>query len=114
MPMPIGSLLHIEYHLRNTPDDLPEHEKQRLIALTAINHLGSLGRILAHLSTAKPLSPQNPAPAKIKDELEEFDCGLFVLGELQACIADTAYMAVEEMFSLLNEPPAEAEEVSHA
>lgn len=102
MPLPIASLLHIEYHLRNTPDNLTEAEKQRLIALTAINHVGSLGRILSHLSTAKSLSPHDPSPAKISDELEEFDCGMFIIGELQACIADTAYMAVEEMFTALH------------
>lgn len=42
-------------------------------------------------------------PSWINDLIEELDAGLFVLGELQAGLADTAYMAVEEMATLLTD-----------
>lgn len=42
--------------------------------------------------------------------MSDFDNALIALGDIQAGIADTAYAAVEEMFTALNEPPEEADE----
>lgn len=103
MPLPIASLLHVEYHLRGVSADLPEHEQQRMIALTAINHLGNFGHLLSRLSASKPYCSHDPAPVDAETNGEQLDGGLYVLGELQACIADTAYTAVEEMFGALTE-----------
>lgn len=114
MPMPIAALHSVQIFLANLPNDLPAHEQHRLLALTLINHLGSLGRVLSFVSTAKIQTQSNFQFASSDALLAELDAGLFTLGELQTCLADAAYSAVEEMFSLLNEPPAEPEEVSHA
>lgn len=54
MPLPNNALLHLDIHLRADPlAKLPEHEKQRMIALTTINHVASLGRAVSFLSTEK-------------------------------------------------------------
>ena len=102
MPLPITSLLHLDLHLRDRTDKLPEHEKQRMIALTAINHVGSLGRAVSFLSTEKILAA-NFEPGVTDALLEELDAALFTIGETQACFADSAYAAVEEMFTALVE-----------
>lgn len=98
MPLPIASLLQIDLHLRGS-DELPEHEKQRLLALTAINNAGSLGRALSFLSPAKILDGFERRESD--DLLRELDCTLFTLGQLQSCLNDAAYDAVEKMFGAL-------------
>lgn len=110
MPLPLASLRAVEYHLRDIPADITEHEKQRLIALTAINHLGCLGYVLSHLTASKVHCSHKRSPIKPPDDAEDLDSALFVLGKMQACIADTAFGAVEEMFSALNDPPADTGE----
>lgn len=100
MPLPNASLLSVDLQLRNIPPNLPEHEKQRLIALTAISYGGSLGRAVSCLSASK-LTEQGSVP------VEELDAAVFALGDLQTCFADVAYDAVEQMFRALNEPPPE-------
>ena len=106
MPLPITSLLHLDIHLRDHTRELPEHEKQRLIALTAINHVGSLGRAVSFLSTAKILAA-NFDERVTSDLLEELDAAQFTIGEIQSCFADSAYAAVEEMFTAFTKLTAE-------
>lgn len=98
MPLPIASLLQIDLHLRIT-DELPEHEKQRLIALTAINCASGLGRAVSFLSTVKVIEGFEKSESETL--LRELDCTLFTLGELESCLTDAAYDAVEKMFGAL-------------
>lgn len=73
-----------------------------MIALTAINHVGSLGRAVSFLSTEK-IHAANFEEGVTDALLEELDAALFTIGETQACFADSAYAAVEEMFTALTE-----------
>ncbi len=103
MPLPSAALLHIDLHLRSNPlaEKLPEHEQQKRIALTAINHVGSLGRAVSFLSTGKILA-ENFGQRVTNELLEELDAALYTIGEMQACLADSAYAAVDEMYTELN------------
>lgn len=102
MPLPLNSILQIELHLRNVPEDLSPAEKQRQVALTAISYLGSLGRVTSNLTTTRMTALQMTTDYQLEDRQEEFDAALFVLGDLQAVFADVAYGAVEEMFTELS------------
>lgn len=117
MPLPLHSILQIELHLRNQPDNLTPAERHRAIALTAISYAGSLGRVVSNLTTMHLCGP-DAVPARSSEEFrEEFDSALYVLGELQAVLNDTAYGAVEEMFIALTEPadvPKETPRVTKA
>ncbi len=110
MPLPNASLLTVDLQLRNIPHNLPEHEKQRLIALTAINYGGSLGRAVSFLSASKLCGADGITRDEPGDRLEDLDAAVFVLGDLQACFMDAAYAAVEQLFIALNEPPPEPSE----
>lgn len=105
MPLPTASLLTIDLQLRNLPSKLPEHEKQRLIALTAISYGGSLGRAVSFLSASKLCESDAISSDDPEARLADLDSALFVMGDLQACFMDAAYAAVEELFIALNEPP---------
>ncbi len=105
MPLPIAALLSLDAHLDLSQRAHAPFEQQRLIALTLINHLGSLGRVIAFLSTAKIRTGANFECADPDRLLTELDCGLFTLGEIQAALADSAYAAVEELTGLHDLPP---------
>ena len=105
MSLPAVTLRTLDLHFRAIPDDLSDADRHRLMALTAINYLGSLGRLTSFLSTMRIASGEGFEYIKPTDQLEELDHALFVLGELQTGLADTAYMAVEEMFTALLTPP---------
>jgi len=107
MPLPLAALRAITYELYLDDNKLPEPEKQRLIALTALNHLSSLAALRKHLSVAKAYASGHGGSHPIEADIgmEEFDAGMFAISELEGCIADAAFIAVEEMFTAFTEPP---------
>lgn len=112
--MPESSpFLTVEYSFSKT--ELPPAEQQRLIALQAISDVKGLCMVLANLTSARivedivgNLDEQTIGLKEVTSldrRVEVFDTGIHVLGALGAAIGDTAYYAVEEMFTALTEAP---------
>lgn len=109
MPLPNASLRAIELQFRGVPDDLSAAQKHRLEALTIINYLGNFGRLISLVSLTKAVDKGNIQYIAADQVITEGDDALFVLGEIQFALADTAYMAVEEMFTALTEQGSDVE-----
>jgi len=104
MSLPALTLRAVELEFYGIPETLSEAEQHRVKALTAINYLGNLGRIISLLSASKIAEPgQGFEHITPTTQIEEFDHGLWVLGDLQHALADSAYCSVEEMFIALTE-----------
>lgn len=111
--MPESSpFLTVEYSFSKT--ELQPAEQQRLIALQAVSDMNGLFKLLANLTSARIVEELTDIDdghinvrrrAEIGRRVEVFDSGIHVLGALGAAIGDTAYYAVEEMFTALTEAP---------
>jgi len=113
MSLPALTLRAVELEFYAIPENLSKAEQHCVKALTAINYLGNLGRIISLLSTSKIAQPgQGFEHIESTTQIEEFDHGLWVLGDLQHALADSAYCDVEEMFIALTEQGSGVESAS--
>lgn len=102
MPLPLRSLRAVEIEFRGIPStvNITDPDHFRVQALVALNHVGSLGRLLSFVSLRK-IQKAHFEEGDFNALLEELEEALFTVGELQHTLCDTAYYATQEMFDLL-------------
>ncbi|HEX9005443.1 MAG TPA: hypothetical protein VGB07_36385 [Blastocatellia bacterium] len=111
--MPESSpFLTVEYSFPNSK--LQPAEQQKQIALQAISDMKGLFKLMTNLTSTRIVEEIADIDdgkinvwrrAEISRRVEVFDSGINVLGQVGAAIGDTAYFAVEEMFTTLTEAP---------
>lgn len=100
MPIANTTLLSVRLQLRSKHDSEPE----RLLELstTGLNYLGNLGHITSMLSLDKfPELVHGAGGVHREALLDDYRSALFVLGEIQAGIAEAVYDNVTELYELL-------------
>lgn len=101
MPIANTTLLSVRLDLRSKHK---QSEPERLLELsvTGINYLGNLGHLTSMLSLDKFPELTHGDAENVKDALlDDYRSALFVLGEIQAGIAEATYDAVTSLYELL-------------
>lgn len=108
MPIPVQLNL-VEFSLRGVPANLPEHERERLLAETTISYGAGLFRLLAFVSRDRVFGEGSGVEPDAMTE-EEFDDALNIAGNLGTAIvsagfghATAAFDAYEKLIDELTE-----------
>lgn len=89
--MPIPAQLNlVEFQLRGVPANLPEHEKERLLAETTISYAAGVFRLLAFVSREHVFGEGSGVEPDAMTE-EEFEDALNIVGNLGSAICSSAY-----------------------
>lgn len=102
MPIANTTLLSVRLNLRTRHETEPERLLE--LATTGLNYLGNLGHVTSMLSLDKMPELMHKAPTMHTEALmDDYRSALFVLGELQAGIAEAVYDNVTELYELLTQ-----------